>query len=241
VTKGNNSKDKDDTVDDGKKTKLDESPSRTTKRRRVDCEKEKTAEEENDTDFVLNADNDESMQVEAIPPSPCDNSLLPNSNKKTVHQQVSFDQPSDGWFQAAPKDDRERSRLRQMAAEKYEKATGIALEASASTGERISVVPKGPMKDATNQVHRHGYANVRQTTSIHDKNLPNFKRFRKNHVPLVVDQEVVILVDASLSAQSVQEASAEELELEENQRLAEALFSGESMPGMGQKRKRTRK
>ena len=53
--------------------------------------------------------------------------------------------------------------------------------------------------------------------------------------------ELVILVDATFTqGNTAEEVSAEELEMRENQRLAEALFSGEPVPGMVKKRRRAR-
>ena len=56
------------------------------------------------------------------------------------------------------------------------------------------------------------------------------------------DEEVVVLLDASLpnARQAPKELSAEELELRENERIAEALFKGDLVPGMGKKKRRAR-
>jgi len=216
------------------KTVVEESPShsRSSKRRKVDRQEQALEENEEETDFILSTNNDEMTLETRSGDSP-----LPTDKKKNRKINRDFKADSNGWFHAAPNDDRERLRLRQRAGEAYQKKTGMVLEPSASTGhEVIRVVTPSAMTDSTNQPN-HSTARVRPTNT----NVPNFKRFRKNNVPIV--REVITLVDASFTQAShdTQEPSAEELELRENQRIAEALFSGESVPGMVQKRKRARK
>jgi hypothetical protein len=146
---------------------------------------------------------------------------------------------ANGWFKAAPKDDRERSRWRQRASEANQKETGIKLESSASTNSgdpRIYVVATNENVIADVVNHRHRRQN--------NPNPPNFKKFRKNLLPRAIpSEEVVVLLDAALSQarQAPQEPSAEERQLQEHQKLAEALFKGDPVPGMVKKMRRVRK
>ena len=207
--------------------------SRSSKRRRVEPLKQEDKDDD-ENDFILPADDDDPVSLEANCNDEPQSSTNHNSNKIIAFEKAD----SNGWFTAAPKDDRERSRLRKRAAEVYQKETGIALEPSASTGFTIHV---DPMADSTNQISnevRGGYAMVRQRNN---DNVPNFKRFRKNNVPRTDPEEVVILVDATFTnGNTPEEVSAEELEMRENQRLAEALFNGEPVPGMVKKKRRAR-
>jgi hypothetical protein len=152
---------------------------------------------------------------------------------------------ANGWFRAAPKNDHERSRWRQRASEAYQKETGSALEPSASTSgdPRIHIEAKTTSSSTTSRRSKGNKGNTNEHNRIlqNNRNLPNFKRFRKNLVPIAdSNEEVVLLLDAALSqaSQAPRETSAEELELRENQRIAEALFRGE--PGMGKKKRRVR-
>ena len=217
------------------KTELEEIPSdsRSKKRRKVDHQ-----EEEGEEDFVLPVDNDESMRVAANSSSDKEHST--NKQNSSSTKTVAFGKAdSNGWFTAAPKDDRERSRLRQRASLAYQKETGVALEPSASTDVSIHVAA---MTDSTN--HHSTGRTYSASASVRQKktNLPNFKRFRKNCVLATDEEEVIILVDATLSeaSRAPEQLNAEEIEMMENQRLAEALFHGERVPGMV-KKKRVRK
>ena len=228
------------------------SQSQSSKRRKVDHQEQQQRQQSE-----YNPPSDDIDPVGSISTSSSSNRKPHSTNTRKTNSsngQTEFEfgrGDANGWFQAAPKDDRERSRLRQRASEAYQKETGIELESSASTNSgdpRIYVViptnggGTNDRADAVGTNHRHHHR--RRQNNTPNPNLPNFKRFRKNLVPRAdASDEVVVLLDAALShaCQAPQEPNAEERQLQEHQKLAEALFKGDMVPGMVKKMRRVRK
>jgi hypothetical protein len=135
---------------------------------------------------------------------------------------------SNGWFVVAPKDNRER--MRQVASEAYKRKTGGDIERSASTNGvvRIIITPMAtqpPPSSSLTGRHRRGPPSQR------GGDVPNFKKFKKNSFrPVGPNDRVVLLQSMSSTRQNHHELSAEQREIEEDQRLADALFRGDPVP-----------
>jgi len=146
---------------------------------------------------------------------------------------------ANGWFTAAPRDERERSKWRQRASYAYRSQTGVELERSASTDRDLRILVDVPNTAPSRERNALATNRFRPTPS----HLPNFKKFRKNPIARTDPSQGVVLLTEALSAskRDQRELNAEEKELEEQQRLADALFRGEAIPsGMGSKRRRIR-
>jgi len=155
---------------------------------------------------------------------------------------------ANGWFSSAPKDDGERSRWRQRASDAYRTKTGVELEQYATTNNDLFIivdmgVTSDSARDANATTKNHHRRPIRPHY-LHPSNVPNFKKFQKNRIVRADPSEGVVLLTDALSAskKGLREMNAEERELEEDQRLADAPFRGDALPGgMGQKRRLVRK
>ena len=175
------------------------------------------------------------------------NSTTTNKPDKSI---IENNQPTElsradtnGWLKAAPRDDRERSRWRQRASDAYKTKTGFALEPSASTPNDPIIQVDIKTRATIHPSSDHGRLHANSASRHNNSNLPNFKKFRKNLIPWAdPSEELVVLLDVGPPQVSTAplELSAEERALREDQRIAEALFKGVPVPGMGSKKRRVR-
>lgn len=229
----------------------EEIPSQSRKRRKVDSMEQEQEEKLN----TAAADNEDSVVLEARVSSQKLHSTTTRKTKKDIDNKNGQSRleraDANGWFKSAPKDDHTRARWRRRASEAYETKTGIELESSASSSGdpriHITAMMGETTHDSTDRRRpnssKYTTTNAIQNRGRNNRNVPNFKSFRKNFIPMAnLTEEVVVLVDSAISqaSQRPKELSAEELELRENERIAEALFKGDPALGMA-KRKRQRR
>ena len=153
-----------------------------------------------------------------------------------VQQRALEGADANGWFVVAPKDNRER--MRQVASEAYKRKTGGDIERSASTNGVVQIIITPTMTESPPSSssligrQRHGRPSQR------GGDVPNFKKFKKNSFrPVGPNDRVVLLQSTSSTRQNHHELSAEQREIEEDQRLADALFRGDPVPVQRKRRR----
>ena len=197
-----------------------------------------------------NQDSGPDLVTDQTPSVPHDNRS--NRNKRKISsppyddesQRTLGEADSNGWFAAAPKNDHERVKWRSFASEAYRKKTGDGIEQPASTSGVIKVLgtslttaqaslPSGCHASRGRQSRQIGHRSQVQVRC----DVPNFKKFKKNKFKQVhPNDRVVLLQVTSHTRENFGEMSAEQKEIEEDQRLADALFRGD--PVATQKKRR---
>jgi hypothetical protein len=173
----------------------------------------------------INSNNDNRKRRKAT--------IVPHEHQ--VQQRALEGADANGWFVVAPKDNRER--MRQVASEAYRKKTGGDIERSASTNGivQIIIIPmmtQPPPSSSLIGRQRRGRPSQR------GGDVPNFKKFKKNSFrPVGPNDRVVLLQSTSSARQNHHELSAEQREIEEDQRLADALFRGDPVPVQRKRRR----
>jgi len=163
---------------------------------------------------------------------------------RRVQQRASLGKAdANGWYAAGPKDDHERMKWRQIASETYKDKTGDDIERSASTNDVVVKIMIAPTTTQPSSLFSQSYSSrghQRPASQAGDDNVPNFKKFKKNYFKKVDPNDRIILLQATSSTkQNHHELSAEQREIEEDQRLADALFKGDPVP-IQKKRSRRR-
>jgi hypothetical protein len=176
---------------------------------------------------------------------------------RKAHQQPLGASDTNGWFTIAPKDDDTRALLRQQASAAYQKASGISLERAAPTSVgsvRIACVPP-PLSslsslesqspnDSFSSFYSIGRGGASGTSYNNMNNnasggIPNFKKFRKNVVPKSSSdiRRIVLREFISEKTDKQRQMNEQQQELEEEQRLADALFRGDGTVGPRKRRR----
>jgi hypothetical protein len=152
--------------------------------------------------------------------------LMKSTKSSTAPPERLGQKDKEGWFVAAPKNERKRKEWRQRASKDY----------LAETGGQKEWVPAAPTETVCIVVQPRNAPEQRPSLSTYTG--ANFKRFRKNIVTKIHPRDRISLkTHMPKATKQLQQLEEQNREMEEQQRIADELFGGTFSKTLKKKRR----